>query len=366
MSTGFTPEEDEILAKWLCAGCYGKYFLAGFFNGSTVKLDTSASRNTTVTLAFVGENGHRFEVQNPIVKRNYTKTTHWNNAWFDPHGIIFDGPRDTNYASYWGDLAGGQRCWGERESEFNGSYAVSSDYHNSQIYFADLREDILVYYHEEGNQSASQSGSNPMGVQLAYAYWNGADEAGCRTVDIKDAIKLPISLSPHMTKKELITLGNYQPFSGQQASTNTTFNVAASDYFASINDFAVIDQNKPYDCNEGVYTDLIVRERLDGYSNTWDAFGTFRAIDLYDISVWNASFNEQGINHLPDGVHDCPSFIEIDPMPRGSWAVDAAGNYFYSMITKDFNVFNKLNTADPNSVTQLPGNGIVFYPVAPA
>lgn len=357
MSTGFTPEEDAILAKWLCAGCYGAYFLAGFFNGITAQTNTSVQKTTTISLTAGG-------ISIPLTTRTFSKLTTWNDSWFDPHGWIFNGPIDSNYASYWGDLAGGQTCWGDRERTFNGSYDVSSSWLNTEIYFADLREDILVYYQESGSHSASSSGDTPMGQQLAYAAWNGAETAACRGVNITDAIKLPVTITKPLNRHETITRGPYTPYQYGESSTRN-FNVAASDIFGSVNDFAVIDQSKPYDCAEGSYTELIEHERLDGYRNSWNDTGSWSDIDDYDESIWIGA-RSGGVDNIPNGTYDYPSFININPLPRGSWAVDAAGNYFYSMLTRDMHTFNKLNTTDPNSVTKLPGNGIVFYPVAPS
>ena len=358
MGTGFTPAQDTILAKWLCAGCYGEYFLSGFFNGITVETDTKITKQTTITLTAP-------DISITFAKRNYTKETTWENSWFDPHGWIFNGPIDTSYASYWGDLAGGQSCWGDREYEFNGSYSVNSQWENSQIYYADLREGILVYYHETGSHSASASGTTPMGQQLAYAAWNGSETPACRGVNITDAIKLPINLSKPVTRKEIITLGNYLPYN-ETTTTTSTFNVAASDIFGSVNDFAVIDTSKPYDCKEGVYEELIVHERLDGYRNSWDSTGLFADMDNYDESIWYGNTKVYGVDHIPNGTYDYPSFINIDSMPRGSWATDYAGNHFFSMITRDMKTFNKLNGQDPNPVAKLEGAGVVYYPVAPA
>lgn len=353
MSTGFTPEEDAILAKWLCAGCYGRYFLSGFFHGITDYNYMDITRVTTITHKGI-----------TLLSRTHDKHIKYNDEWFDPHGIIFDGPVDTNYASYWGDIAG--NCWGiTKQKEWDGEYSSSIQYTNTQIYFADLREDIIVYYTESGGQSCSGKSNKPMGQQLGYAFWNNSEKAACQTVNIQDAIKVPVSISPSKAKKELITLGGYTAYTASESSSRQ-LNVAVSEPYSSVFTMDVVDQSKPYDCKEGVFVNLVEPETLWSYRNSWDGFGTYPSIDEYDESTWNANFNGLGVNHLKDGTYDYPSFINIDSMPRGSWAVDAAGNYFHSMITRDMKTFNKLNTTDPNTAAELTGGGIVYYPIAPA
>ena len=354
MSTGFTAAEDAILAKWLCAGCYGAAFLQGFYNGITVQTNTSLHKATTISLTFGS-------TSLTLSSRNFTKTTTWDDAWFDPHGWIFNGPVDTQYASYWGELGGGQSCWGERSREFSGSYSVDSSWLNTEIYYADLRDDILVYYQETGSHSATASGDTPMGQQLAYAAWNGSPVAACRGVNITDAIELPVTVTKPVNRHETITLGPYTPYQAS-SSSSTSFNVAASDIFGSVNDFAVIDQSKPYDCAEGSFTELVVHERLDGYRNSWDDTGTFSSMDDYDESIWVGA-RTAGVDNLPNGTYAYPAFININTLPSGSFVTDATGNYFHSMITKDLKVFNRLNKEDPNEITELTGDNVVFYPI---
>jgi len=364
-------EEDRILAAWYCNECYGKYFLSPFKHGVTSEVTVRVVRNTDITVSFVVEDGATYVVPTPIIKRTYAKDSHFKFEFFDPHGTAPNGPEDTIYVSYWGDLAGG--CWGDRKpGEYSGSYSTASAFENSQIYFADLRNNILVYQHETGTSTASTSGDSAIGPILAYAEWDGSDISGCKGITAKDAIKMPLTLSPTITKKEIITLGNVVP-SQKVVTDPTSFNVAASDhsgYSGGVaydtykwGNYTAIDQTQPFSCSEGYYTELASPENLEAYFNSWDRFGGDTSMDDYDRTVWESSFNGAGINYLPDGAHSYPSFINIDPLPHGSWVLDAEGNRFYSMITVNLRTFNDLNSLDPQEVAELEGAGVVFYPV---
>jgi hypothetical protein len=355
-------EAERIYKEWLCAECYGKHFIAGFKHGVTSEIVVDAVRNTQLTLNIGGTSV-------VLVGRNYTKHSRYKHEFFNPHGVAPNGPIDTSYVSYF-DAS----CWGTESEEYAGEYSVSSAFENSQIYFADLREDILVYYHEAGSSSGSAEGNAAMGQGIAFASWQGADRPGCRGVNTLDAIKMPINLHSSTIKKELISLGGLTPYA-QSVDDPQSFNIAASDrsgYCGGVSfecnkwgEYARIDTAKPYDCAEGVYVEDALPDALEDYFNAWDAFGAFRSMDEYDRSVWDGSFNKQGVDRIADGVHAYPSFVDIDPLPHGSWCVDAEGNRFYSQITKDLQVFNKLDTLAPETIANLTGSGVVFYPVAP-
>ena len=354
-------DDDRILAAWLCAECYGKHFIAGFKHGVTSQIDVSATRSTTIT-------AHIGDATITLASRNYSKTSKYKHEFFDPHGIAPNGPIDTQYVSYWSNI--GSSCWGVVKNEDAGSYSVSSQFENSMIYFADLREDLLVYAHETGNSSGSASGSAPLGNKLAYAEFNGTP--GCQNINILDAIKMPLTISSTINSSELITVGGYTPSRSSLSSTRNT-NVAASDRSGlcggvaygcyKFGNYAVVDESNPYDCHEGSYTELVSPEVLEDYLNTWDSFGTDRSMDDYDREIWNASFNEGGVNRLADGEHTYSPPISIDSLPHGSWCFDAEGDKFYSMITADFKTFNKLNALDPKEIAELGGSGVVFYPM---
>lgn len=370
-------EEDRVLAAWYCNECYGKYFIAGMKHGVTSIINVDHIKNVEITITFVDEADKVvFEMPNKVIKRASVKRSKWEYEFFDPHGTAPNGPVDTSYVSYWGHLAGGQSCWGNRvPSDYSGEYSVSSSYENSQIYFADLRSNIIVYFHEAGSYQGNTSGTSAMGLGLAYAEFDGSPEASCKTVNTLDAIKMPIALQKSKTIREIITLGDYVSYNSSVYNTDT-LNIAASDrsgYAGGVayntyawGSYARIDQNEPFSCTDGYYTEEASPEALEDYLNSWDINGTFTNIDAYDASVFNANINGQGVNALPNGTYDYPSFINIDPLPKGSFATDAAGNYFHSMITRDMKTFNKLNTTDPDTAAELTGSGIVYYPIAPA
>jgi hypothetical protein len=352
--TNVTTNLNELHKIWLCNECLGKFFIAGFYAGLISEIETDAVRNTSINLSGGGINVTGF------MSRNYRKTTTWEDLTFSPHTYITT-PEQV-FQTSWDNIA--DDCWGVPEREFNGSYSVSSEWKSGEIYYADLREDILVYYQESGGHSAGASGDKPLGRVLGYASWNGGEPA-CRGADIYDAIKLPLEPSSRFYGEEIITLGGYKPYNYRRTESSS-FNVAAADQFSTVFDMAVIDESKPYSCKDGVYEELIVHERIDGYSNSWDTCGHFTAMDGHDASNWYGSFVGEGVNHIADGTYDYPSFINIDPMPHGSFVTDHEGNYFHSMVTRDMKTFNRLNTADPNGISELPGSGVVFYPVAPA
>jgi len=365
-----TSEEERVLAAWLCAGCYGRYFIAGYDSGVVSNIDTTVSRSATIT---VSAGATTFVA----VSRQHGKTSQYHHRFFDAHALI--SSLDSTYASFWSYLHGGQTCWGDVHDEWDGAYSSALQYTNSQIYYADLREDIVVYYQEEGSQSLEGSGSSPIGRQkLAYGYFDGAGD-GCKRVNILDAIKIPVSSSVPTVKKELVTIMGYETYR-ESATKDIAVNAAASDYSGYAGgvaygsyvwgNYAAIDEAQPYDCTTGDYEELASPEHLDGFYNSWDDFGTYSRMDEYDMSIWNQNCINEGLDRLPNGTYAYPSFLEIETLPRGSWCVDGKDNYFVSQITRDSKVFNKLNTLNPTDISGLASDddpetedAIVYYPV---
>lgn len=357
-------DASESYAKWACHGCYGKHFIAGFKHGVTVDKKLDIDRNTKIITIFGGK-------EITLLKRVYTKTVNTLHKFFSPMGVAPNGPVDTTYVSY-------VDCDNNPADTNTANYSVSSEFINTQIYYADLRNDILVYYSEEGGSDTSASGNTPMGLGLGYGGWQGGEPA-CQSINTRDAIKLPLNISDNVTKKEIITLGNYEPYN-KTINETIPLNVAGvteaptcggvSDECAHWGGYDRVDVSKPYNCETGEFTNEVEVEDITEYINSWDSVGAWGNIDAYDRGQWVGNFKQgwdgsEYVGEIEDGEYSYPNFIQIDALPHGSFAVDSAGNYFHSMVTKDLGVFNKLNTKDPNEVSNLEGSNIVFYPLAP-
>jgi hypothetical protein len=376
-----SEESDRVLAAWFCAECYGKHYIAGMKHGVTSETTVDFTKNTDIVVTLEKEDGTvLYTLPVPLLKRDYSKASHFLHEFFDPHGVAWDGPIDTNYVSYWGDLAGGQSCWGTRKNDDNGSYSVSSEFENSQIYFADLRNNLVSLYHETGGHSGGTSGNGVIGMNLTYGGWGGG-EGACMDINILDAIKMPLTLPYNVERKERITLGDYTPHTGTPTNATSSFGVAASDRSGLSGGVAydtyawgtydAIDETKPYNCSEGSYENLALPEALEAYRNSWEEFGYYNAMDNYDESIFNQAFYGQGINGLPNGTYDYPSFVEIDPNPHGSWAISATDKRFYSQKNRDNETyFAKLDGEEPEIKVKEFADGTkntytTYYPIAP-
>lgn len=358
--------DDEILAKWLCAECYGRYVYRSYDHGVRSSSASTLTSNTILTLVY-GDNNL------VLTRRSVSKSTKYVRDYFDNHGVIVGAEQDNQYVGKFSSYPGVNDCWGSITDEYEGGYHTINSFETNQIYFADLREDILVYYHEEGSYSISGEGSAPLGFHLAYTDFGSGP--GCKSIHINDAIKLDMSTPSSGVRKEVITLGQYVPYTEATGGTGN-ITVAASDrsgYCGGVSygcygfgNYSVVDESKPHDCQEGVYTELVSSEDIELLRNSWDSTGILTAMDDFDVSTWEdytAWWKTNVFSAPPDGIYDYPSFIEVSPLPRGSFVTDAKGNYFHSMITKDLKVFNRLNKEDPNEIIELTGDNVIFYPV---
>lgn len=372
-----TQEEiDRVLAAWLCNECYRRVFIAGFKHGVTSETKVNAKNVTKISLKI---DGGQFVVDD-FVARTFSKNSYWKFEFFDPHGVAPNGTIDTQYVSYWGNIA--NNCWGETiNGRYQGSYNFTNRYANGEIYFADLRNDLVVYYHESGTSSGSASGNAAMGSGLAYAEFDGSDKAACKGVNTLDAIKMPMQLSRSITKKEIISKSNTTVFSVDNSSS-TPLNVAASDrsgYSGGVaydtyawGSYARIDTTKPYDCKEGVYVEDASPEMLEYYRTSWEVSGSYTEMDNHDWSIWVGNYDRgyvgsEYVGTIPDGTYNYPDFVRINALPRGSWSFDASDNTFFSMVTFDYNAYNALNGADPAGVAKMPaGSGkLTWYGISP-
>lgn len=358
-SGGFT---GSSYVAWACADCFGKSFIMGFKHGVTTQGSISFSRDTTITTT-IGE----YEIT--LLKQKYKKSVSSGHEFFRPKGLAPSGPIDTSYVSY-------VDCGAGDIDDDYANYGSSTENEDSVIYYADLRDDILVYWHEHSSGSASDvSGTAPMGQGLGFGGWEGGAGA-CKGVNTLDAIKLSPSLSNSRIRSEVITLGDFTPYM-ESTSGGSSVNIAVttgapscggvSNECVGWGGYDRIDQTKKYDCKTGEYEVEVLVEPPVNYYNSWDVLGTYPIMTQYDGAQYEANAKGQGVKHLANGTYDYPSFINIDPLPHGSFVTDAEGNYFYSMITSDLKTFNKLNTEDPDKYSQISTNNevLVYYPVAP-
>lgn len=376
MSVTGPTEDPELLRIWLCNGCYGRNVYHLYDHGYLSVIDTNVKMTTRIVATITG--------RSPVtlLSRNYTKHALYKMDYFNNHGLVFGAIADAPNLSLWSGIPGANECWGDITDEYDGKYDVANSFVNTQIYYADLREDILVYFKEEGSYTGSVSHNKPLGFRTVFADFGG-EKPACKSIWILDAIPLSISLHATGTSTEHVTLGGYVPYT-EDTGGSATVETAASDrsgYCGGVNGFdcyvwgnyQVVDtavqlEGRPCSCPDGECPDTVIPYDLNNLFNSFDSFGVLRQIDDYDYSLWSETTDGWGsgrLNTMQPGTYDYPNFINIDPLPKGSFVTDAAGNYFHSMITRDMKTFNRLNTTDPNSVTSLPGNGIVFYPVAP-
>lgn len=359
--------DAEILDRWLCAKCYGRDVYLGFDQGIYSKVESHLASNTAIKINIGSESIDLF-------RRNTTKQASYVRDFFNNHGLIVGAIQDAQYVNFF--RSKGDECWGDITDEYAGSYSITTSFKNSQIYFADLRDDILVYYEETGSYSGSGSGDKPIGQQLIYADFGGQG-VGCKTIFIYDAIKLEVPIGSSGLASEKITLGNYTPYQ-QPNSGGSTQTIAASDnsgYCGGVSfgcfgfgTYAIVDQDEPFNCTEGSYTELISPESIFAFRNSWESSGTNTTMDSFDSSTWSdytSGWDSNIYSGFADGIYDYPDFISKYSLPKGSWVTDYKGSYFYSMLTKDSKVFNKLNTEDPNNISNLKETGIVYYPAAP-
>jgi hypothetical protein len=340
-------EFERVLAAWLCAGCYGRNFTTGYDSGVTSEIDVQLTKHTNLALHIEDEDGMLlYTLPTPMMKRDITKHSHYKHEFFDAHGII--NGFDTVFASYWGH------------------------------YFADLRNNLISYYHEVSGYGVGTSGDHAIGRdKLAYGGWYGGKDA-CMRINMLDAIAMPLVRSKVEARREHITLGDYTPY---EARTTEVINrtIAASDrsgYSGGVafdtfhwGDYEAIDETKPHDCNTGEYQVLAEREQLDLYSNSWDNFGSYHAMDEYDESVWNNAYNG-GMDKIDNGTYDYPNFVQIDLSPRGSWAMSVTDKHFYSQKNRDNTYFVKLDGDDPETKVKeffddTQNTYTTYFPVAP-
>lgn len=366
--------ENEIgmgksYVQWACAGCYGLYFISGMVHGIENKSTVKFSRNTTIKTK-IGDS------EITLSKQKYNKTLEAKHKFFRGYGHAANGPIDTTYVSY-------LECSDSSNDKFEsyGSYSASSEKQSSVIYYADLREDILVYFHETSTSDCPlSSNTQPMGLGIGFAEWQGADQATCRGVNTLDAVKLSTDVSSSRKRKELITKGAFTAYSNEIngiRNRKLAIRTGAATCGGVSNDcvqwggYARIDENKDYSCKDGIYEDEVLAENLYLYVNTWDSNSE---MDAYDNTQWiglakDGWDNGRFLGRVIAGTYDYPSFINIDPMPHGSFVSDAAGNLFYSMITFDEKNFNKISegtdSRDPNLISNLTGDDVVYFPVAP-
>lgn len=210
---------NEVWISWLCNECYGKYFVAGFKHGTTSSLSSNLARSESVTIS-AGSNS--------IVaySRNHTKEASYKSEFFNPHGYAPNGIVDTAYVSYWGDQ--NTSCWGNQKMEWSGMFDEKLLVENSTIYFADLRNDTIVYYNEKLTQGCSVTGSSPMGPGTGYGVFDNSEKAGCKGVNTYDAVKLPVTIRYQRTSKEIVTNPSATPYDVSQTNINN-INLAASD-----------------------------------------------------------------------------------------------------------------------------------------
>jgi hypothetical protein len=305
-----------------------------------------------------------------LTKRIHTKSATYHRRKYNPNGVIVND-LGLQFASYFSDEGS--------DDEDTGQYAYAMEYVNSQIYFADIREGILVRYTEEGSRNASGSGNGSIGQVLAYGSFNGSDDT-CRGVVVKDAVGVSTTMSGQQTQRENITRkAQAEQVYAENTTNSMSLNLATSDRSGlcgglsfscfAWGGFGVVDGTKPFNCTSGEFVELYRTDNLEQFQNEWENPGTLRALDSYDNSVFRAAFRMDG--HFSDESNvsvEYPVFVNIDPLPHGSWCTDVEGNTFYSMFTKDRKVFNKLNTEDPQKIAGLQefGDGVVFYPVAPS
>jgi hypothetical protein len=116
--------------------------------------------------------------------------------------------------------------------------------------------------------------------------------------------------------------------------------------------------------------DGVPNETPDGWDffrPSWlplDAFDRLTAELFKDFYPDLTDVNRQ--EEYPHGVSALVATDQFsDSSPRGSWAVDAAGNLFVSQMTAGGKVYNYLTGGDPVTVTQLSGNNPAFFPIAP-
>jgi hypothetical protein len=344
--------EDQKIAyiKWLCAECYGKYFISGMIGGMTSDAKISVSRTTDLSVTVGGQ-------KISLIRRSYTKSSTYLMEFLNVHGVAPDGPVDTVYQSYFDAT-----CWGEKHQAYSGEYSMNNEYENSTICYADLRNNIIVYYNETGKNGTKAAGSAPIGRVLAYAAFDGSETPGCKGVNALDAIRLNLNVTYNTTNKEVITLGSYTPYN-DSSSSNLQKAVAASDrsgYCGGVSfecypwgGYSVVKTCDPTE------PELISPESLEAFRNTWDTYGTLDAMDRYDEELFYAAwFNSTG--HVEPGLYDYPSFVAIDVLPHGSWMVDAGGNYFHSMITYDSKKFDRLNNDNPAKYLALSLSGVTY------
>jgi hypothetical protein len=373
-------DAEQVLKAWLCAECYGKGIWINWENGILSKLDTQHTRNTQLTLRIVVEDGPETTVAEPILKRNYSKATHYLQDFFEPHGVSYDGFNPV-YQSYFGGLGGeNTSCWGEIKDDYAGSIDVTNAFTNSELYFADLRNDILVMYSEKGDYSHGSSGASKIGQHLAYAAWDGLPFSSCRTISVNDAIKLAVNFIANLVQVETIA-PSLTPYTKTDVIANVSNGIAVSDYSGycggvaqsgcySFPNYALIDEAKPYNCAEGSYSEWVLPEGIDGYFNSWDTNGSgvFKPIDDYDAERFELVFDYY--NTLKDGTYDYPNFINISGVPHGSWAVSGNDKKFYSQQNRDGTYFAKLDGEDPETKVKEFADDTTktyttYFPVAP-
>lgn len=361
--------DDEILAKWLCAECYGRAVYNGFDHGRYSRISSNLVCNTQLDIDF---NGRTITA----LKRDRTKITEYEQDYLNPYGYIVGAPQDHQFVNFWDGMGGvKQTCWGPTVDEYSGSYSLTHSFINTQIYFADLRNDLVVYYQETGSGNGSAENDEMLGQRTVYADFGSGP--GCQTIWIRDAIKLDPVLASTGNKSEIITTILTPPYD-ETASVSGAVHIAATDrsgYCGGVSDgcyvygnYAVIDTDEPYDCVEGSYTELTSPEAIEAFINSWDSFGTIRLMDDFDKGEFDGATSgwvRSVPSDIADGTYPYPDFISIDPLPHGSWCIDADGNYFHSMITKASGVFNSLNGADPNEITRIREGGVVYYPIGP-
>lgn len=377
----YTQAEFEawVLGRWLCEECYGRNIYREFVHGIYSRISTTCSLNTKITLNF-GRNTLE------LVSRNVTKNTLYERDVFNNHGYIIGAPDDNQYIRLFSGFPEVNECWGEIIDTYDGSYTISNSFKNTQLYYADLRSDIVVFYSESGEYTAAGKGNEPVGFKTVYADFGTG--SGCKTIWIFDAVPIELTITATGYRDENILPNGFRPYYKDTSGTST-FIVAATDrsgYCGYLNgygchsfgSYAVIDTSEPYSCSAGYYTELIKPDPIEDMINSWDSFGIFRQMDDYDREIW-WNYTQgwwDGIDHgYQDGTSTYDYSLPIEVLPKGSFVRDNSGNYFYSMITNGNAAFNQTTVGDPYSLSGIPqrtvNNGLsttnlVFYPVAPA
>lgn len=366
---------DEAYTKWLCAGCYGKRFIStavhGITSERTVTVDGGFSSKISVSTDAV----HSVCVGPSNIKK---KKAGFKREFFNPHGILANGIIDTLEVTFFDAT-----CWGDIIDGNSGEYSFEQKSADSVLYFADLRHNIYVYKEVHREQTIPQSKSTEtIGSVLAYAAYDGSEEGAYKRINANDALELKLKKSSSSKLTEDISDkkddGSSQGYGKQvftSSSSNTEeFSVASSDRSGLCaetttgcyrwGDYSVVDEGRPYDPTSPVFTEKIRPDDIFAFVNEWENRDQLTAAGEESFTLTtNPTFE---FERMKNGTYPLNVTISIDPLPHGSWCVDANGNRFFSMTAYDGKPYNKVNLVDPASVIPLKEKDVVFYPVSVA